>query len=418
MNKSDQRLKVLFLSDLFPNSVSPAFGIFVERQAFHLLEYCDITVVAPVRVFPPLRLWKQINRPSKFMRGWRRWRAELVGIPPHDLVNDIPVFYPRYTSPPKPVFHALWGFFAYPFVKPLLRKLTQAHPFDLIHAHYASPCGVIALLAQPWMGIPIVLTVHGGDINYTVKQNIVSAKIVKWVFQNVDFVCVNSTRTARKVIESGAYLERVTVVPLGGNPTPAYKSGCYPSSTQIIERHTIQLLTIGYLVPHKGHAYVLRAVRRLIDLGYRIKYTIVGDGELAEHLCKLAGELGIAEHVSFEGYKSHAEVWQYYADCDIFVLASWDEAFGVVYVEALSMGKPIVGCEGQGGPEDLYRLGKCVTLVKSKDVESLVEALRRLLDNPSERVQMGELGRAVVQEHFTWEKNAQDTVGIYQRVLT
>ncbi len=420
-----ERLHVLFISELYPNPPKPAFGIFVEHQASHLLPYCDVTVIAPVRIFPHLRLWKHFLRPRSFLQDWRQWQAELRHIPPYQKRNDIPVFYPRYTSPPKQIFHGLWGFFAYPFLVNLLRDLHRQNNFGLIHAHYASPCGVVALLARRWMKVPVVLSVHGTDITYTVKQNPISAAIIRWVFHNVDAIIANSTWTLRQIVRYGGSPEKVQIVRYGGSPEKVQivRLGGNPIGSTYFRDQSIQddkitnLLSVGYLETRKGHAYVLQAIRRLRDEGYLLRYVVVGDGSQRASLERLAQALAIDDIVSFEGYKSHPEVWPYFANCDIFVLPSWNEAFGVVYIEALSQGKPVVGCEGEGGPEDLKALGDCIELVKPRDVDSLVDALHRLINDPERRHRMGEIGRQIVQEHFTWKRNAVETFAIYRRVL-
>jgi teichuronic acid biosynthesis glycosyltransferase TuaC len=421
---SRQRLRVLCLSELYPNPVLPALGIFIERQVFHLQPYCDSVVVSPVRVFPHLQLWKQLQRPGQFGEEWRKWRANLARIPNSGAVNGVPVFYPRYTSLPKQLFHGLWGFFAYPFLKRQLIALHREQPFDLIHAHYASPCGVIALQAQRWMHVPIVLGIHGSDVTYTAKQKPIGAAVIRWAFQRADAIIANSAWTARQIVRYGGEAPKVQIVRYGGNPAQAQvaraggnvdrESREYKSQEQ---HGTIKLLSIGNLYRSKGQAYVLRALRRLLDMGYALEYVIVGDGPERNRLEALVRELGLENHVRFEGYKSHAEVWPYFAACDIFVLPSWVEGFGVVYIEALGLGKPVIGCEGAGGPEDLKTLGDCIEIVKPQDVESLLQAMRRLLDDPERRKQMGEIGRKIVAEYFSWERNAADTLQIYQRVL-
>lgn len=409
---SAQRLRVLVLSDLFPNPARPAFGIFVERQVFHLQPRCDSMVVAPTRVFPPLRLWKRLLWPKRFLAEWRAWRAELRSIPPESEVNGIRVLYPRYTSPPKQVFHGVWGFFAYLFIRRRLIALHRTWPVDLIHAHYASPSGVIALLAQRWMKIPVVLSIHGSDVADTVKHNPLSTAIMRWVFRGVDAVLANSNWTAEQIVNYGGDTEKVSIVRLGGN-TPHYAV----TREVKLRAGATTLLSVANLYRSKGHAYALHALRRLINMGYSLEYIVVGDGPERSSLEKLTKELNIEQCVYFEGYKSHSEVWPYLAACDIFVLPSWIEGFGMVYLEALGLGKPVVGCAGTGGAEDLRTFGECIELVKPRNIESLVQALKRLLDAPERRRQMGETGRRIVQHHFSWERNAADTFTIYRRVL-
>ncbi len=409
---SDKQPRILVLSELFPNPPRPAFGIFVERQTYHLQAYCDNIVVAPVRVFPHLRLWKYIVNPRRFLAEWRRWQKNLAQIPQKGEVSDIPVYYPRYTSPPKQIFHGTWGFFAYLFLRRHLRALHQQYNFDLIHAHYASPCGVIALLARRWMHVPVVLSIHGSDVTYTVRQNPLGLAIIRWVLRNADAILANSTWTMRQIVCYGGNPEKVRIVRLGGDAPKGISSTSAPPQDGVVS-----LLSVGYLEERKGYTFMLPAVKRLRNEGYNLRYVIVGDGTQRQFLQNMAHTLGIDDIVFFEGYKSHSEVWNYFAKCDIFALPSWKEAFGVVYIEALGQGKPVIGCEGEGGPEDLKSLGDCIELVKPRDVESLTQALRRLIDDPDRRRQMGETGRKIVSEHFTWQQNAANTWAIYQQVL-
>ena len=164
-------LQVLVLSELFPRPPRPTSGVFVERQVSHLRPFCEQRILVPIRVFPHTGIWRQIKRPQQFKQAWQRWWQSLQQIPAQALVSEIPTFYPRYTSLPKPMMHGLLGFAAYPFVHATLKRLYQEQPFDLIHAHVASPCGVIALLARRWLKVPVVLSIHGADVYYVAQQN-------------------------------------------------------------------------------------------------------------------------------------------------------------------------------------------------------------------------------------------------------
>jgi glycosyltransferase involved in cell wall biosynthesis len=415
-----KRLRVLVISDLFPNPPNPALGVFVERQTTHLQSHCDNVVVSPIRIFPHLRLWKQISQPSRFRAQWQGWRTELAQIPDKWQINGVPVHYPRYTSPPKQGFRAMWGFFAYPVLRKKLHVLHKAYSFDLIHAHYASTSGIIALLARRWMQVPVVLSIHGLDLTYAVKQHPLSAAIIRWAFKKSDMVLANSTWTAQQIIHYGGEPAKVQVVFLGGNAAPSFKVTQQPSKVCVAHARSphLTLLSVSNLHRSKGNAYVLRALRALLDMGYSLKYIIVGEGPYRSHLEELVKELKLEAHISFEGYKAHAEVWPYFAACDIFVLPSWIEGFGIVYIEALGLGKAAIGCQGTAGPEDIKRLcPECIELVKPQDVDSLVEALKALIDDPQKRTRMGALGKELVRQNFTWQRNAEKTMQIYRRVI-
>ena len=414
--RHNTRIRVLVISDLFPNPPNPALGVFVERQTTHLQSHCDNVVVSPIRIFPHLRLWKQIRQPSDFRAEWQRWQAELAEIPNEWQINGVPIHYPRYTSLPRQVFQATWGFFAYPFLRKKLKYLHKEHSFDLIHAHYASTSGIIALLAERWMKVPIVLSIHGGDITYTAKQNPMSAAIMRFIFNRMDRILANSRWTAERIIRHGGAKDKIDLIYLGGNPPQDLSS----PSQSLNKNHSTDpttILSVGYLDERKGHAYVLRALKRLKAQGYQFRYLVVGNGYQQETLIDLTRSLQLQDHVSFEGLKTHDEVWPYFAECDIFVLPSWNEAFGLVYLEALSQGKPIIGCRGEGGPEELAALGDCIELVEARDIESLTRAIKYLLDHPMRRQEMGTIGKRVVEEHFTWPKTAEKTWQVYDQVL-
>lgn len=413
MQQTNKYKNVLVISEYYPNPVRPAFGIFVKQQTFYNQQHSQNTVIAPVRVFPHVGLWQNYQQPGEFATQWKAWMAGLSHIPDQATTNDITVHYPRYTSPPKQIAHSLWGYFAYIFIAPLLHQIHKKKAFDLIHAHYATPAGVIALLAQRWMKVPIVLSIHGGDITFTAKQNQLGRRVTAHVFDKVDAIIAQSTWTREKIIEYGGTPSKTKIIRLGAIPPQSVTE----AKSALIDKQVITILSVGYLVKRKGHADVLRAVARLVQNGYAIRYVIVGDGPEGQNLQGLARELEISHLVSFEGYKTHDEVWTYFNECDIFVLPSWDEAFGVVYIEALSMGKSVIGCHGQGGPEDLKQLGDCVELVTPQDVEGLTQTLQRLCDNPERRQRMGQTGRQIVAESFNWEKNAWGVAALYEQVI-
>ncbi|GAB4497626.1 MAG: glycosyltransferase [Anaerolineales bacterium] len=406
--------KVLVISELFPNPARPAFGIFVERQTTYLKPYAQQVVVVPNRIFPHLRLWKHLLQPRKMATEWQQWRAEITQIPAQTELNGLPVYYPRYTSLPKQIFHSLWGYFSYAASRNLLKQLHQQHHFDLIHAHYAAGAGVMATLAQRWMQTPIVLSIHGSDLAYTIHQKPFGAYIIPRILKNADAVLANSVSTANGLLQAGVASERLHIVRLGANPPPDYARASVQNSTA---ERPLQILAVGYLHLTKGHAYLLQALAQLKQQGYAFHCTLVGDGPEEQRLKQFVQESGMTQQVTFAGYMPHADVWQYFANCDIFALPSWNEAFGVVYIEALSLGKPVIGCQGAGGPEDLRALGDCIELVAPRDVASLRAALQRLFDDPQRRLQMGETGKQIVQQYYTWENTARHTAQIYDQIL-
>lgn len=176
------------------------------------------------------------------------------------------------------------------------------------------------------------------------------------------------------------------------------------------------VLTVCTLIRRKAVDYLIKAFARLPIAKANTHLVIVGDGPERPLLEALVKDLGLREQVEFVGVQPHKQVMEYMSICDAFVLPSWDEAFGVVYIEAMAHGKPVVGCRGEG-IEDFVEHGKTGMLVKPRDVDSLVEALDFLLSHPKEAKAMGERARKVVLENYTWEKNAEKTIEVYREVL-
>ncbi len=408
--KAEEPLRVLVISELYPNPADPIFGIFVERQVRHLRALCDVTVVSPVRVFPHLRIWRQAGRPRAFVRAIREWVGALSVIPKETRRDGVPVIYPRYTAPPKQLIHGAWGYFCYVFLKRQLKRLHASKQFDLVHAHYAIPCGVAAILSRRFMKVPMIVSVHGADVNFTAKQNRVSAWIVRWVLNRVDLVVVHSSWTARQVAALGVRESKIRVLPLGSDPAEALSERRGGAECR-------RLLSVGYLYESKGHRYVLEAMKELKDQGYPLQYTIVGEGPERKRLEGLTKTLMLEDAVTFVGQKAHEDVWSFYRSCDIFVLPSVVEGFGLVFVEALWAGMPTIGCEGTGAPDDLHCLGDCIELVRPRDVKSLVQGLKRLLDDPHRRMKMAELGQHIVRTRFSWALCAEATMSAYLEVV-
>ena len=262
-----KQLSVLVISSLFPTPSRPASGIFVERQTTYLQKDCQQVVVSPTRVFPHLQIWKNIIKPDQFSKAVAQWKYELDTTPPYREITEdgklVPVFYPRYTSPPRQVSVSVWGYFAYPFVYALLKRLHRQYKFDLIHAHYALPGGQIALLAQRWMKIPFVVSIHGADLGYAVRASELNRIMIRKVFLSASAILANSNKTAEGILQYCKSPEKIKLVRLGANPPPA--------AVSVTPRKTVlNILTVGYLIEQKGHAFMLNAIQALIRDGYKL----------------------------------------------------------------------------------------------------------------------------------------------------
>jgi glycosyltransferase involved in cell wall biosynthesis len=170
-------------------------------------------------------------------------------------------------------------------------------------------------------------------------------------------------------------------------------------------------VTVAHLVARKRHADVLRALAGLDDVGY----DVIGDGPERPALERLAGELGVADRVTFHGQLAPDEALAVARERgDVFVLPSTDEAFGVAYIEAMAAGLPAVGLQGEPGPYEIATCGPGMLLAPRDDPARLEATIRRAL---RDRERLGRAARATVLAHYTWEQCGRATVAAYEQVL-
>ncbi len=158
---------------------------------------------------------------------------------------------------------------------------------------------------------------------------------------------------------------------------------------------------IGRLVPHKRHSDILQALKRLSDEGYDAGLVIAGDGPLRDQLKAMARDLGLGDRVTFTGEFDRLE--DVMAQLDVFVLTSASESQCMPITESMSYGKPVVASDF-GGIPDFVEDGVTGFLVPVGDVEELAAKLKRLLDDPALREEMGRRGRARYVERYKPER--------------
>ncbi len=171
-------------------------------------------------------------------------------------------------------------------------------------------------------------------------------------------------------------------------------------------RSPARLLTVTRLSAaegYKGVDHTLRALGALLRRGARAQLDVVGDGDDRPRLEALAEAEGVREQVRFRGRVSDAELREAYRTCDLFVLPSGGEGFGIAYLEAMAYGKPVIAADAAAAPF-VVRPGESGYLVPFGDVEALTDRLGSLLGNPAEAVSMGATGRCFLEKSFTFER--------------
>jgi glycosyltransferase involved in cell wall biosynthesis len=175
------------------------------------------------------------------------------------------------------------------------------------------------------------------------------------------------------------------------------------------------LVCAARLTEQKGHKWLLRAFRSVVDQLPETSLLLLGDGPLRKHLEDTVIKLGISKNVRFAGWRT--DVMDILPSTDLFVLASEWEGFGLVLLEAMSLSLSIVATEVGGIPEVVLD-GETGWLVKSKDSDALAGSILAALRSPHKMLECGRMGKLRVQNTFSVKKMIVDTEKIYNLLLT
>lgn len=164
----------------------------------------------------------------------------------------------------------------------------------------------------------------------------------------------------------------------------------------------LKVLSCGRMVSYKGFEFLIRAVAKLTETGASLSLTLVGDGPLKKSLLRLSKRLGIDHRIFFKEHLSRAELDIEFESADVFVLPSVSrtEAFGIVIMEAMAFGKPVITTALGTGTDYLVRHEQNGLVVDPESVEALATALNRFIQTPQLCDQMGEESRSRVHSHF------------------
>ncbi|GAB3546984.1 glycosyltransferase family 1 protein [Arthrobacter tumbae] len=303
-------------------------------------------------------------------------------------------------------------------------------PPDLVHGHFWMS-GLAALDAARREGIgyavPVVQTFHALG---TVKRRhqgtedtspMERAWLEPSVGRRADRVIATCSDEVFELKAMGVDGTRVSVAPCGVDLTLFGADG--PAAPR---RRTHRIMSVGRLVPRKGVDLAIRALRRLADSGFDdVELVIVGGGgdakrleedPEAQRLLALAVQLGVADQVVLEGQVPRERMPELLRSAEAVICAPWYEPFGIVPLEAMACGVPVIAA-AVGGLIDTVVDGQTGLHVPPRDVNALTEAIRQVIENPEAARELGRAGLARVHARYSWDRIAADTEKAYQLTL-
>ncbi|MBA2669288.1 MAG: glycosyltransferase family 4 protein [Gemmatimonadetes bacterium] len=296
------------------------------------------------------------------------------------------------------------------------RALARTGDFDVVHVFWPVPHGLFGMAAKRSGGPPLVSTFFGVELSWLKGQLRMLRPVVRAIIRASDVVTVISSHTAAAVrqVVPGA---TVRTIPFGA-ALDGDDSAAAPRVRQPGE--PFQLLFVGRLVERKGVHILLEAVAALKDTR-DLCLVVVGEGPERAALTVLAEGLGIADRVEFTGPITPDELRIRYSRCDAFVLPAVRdskgdvEGLGVVLIEALLQGKPVIA-SASGGIVDIVRHGETGLLAPAGDSTALAEAITAYMDDPELALRLAYEGRAHVLREFSWSTITDRLVEVYEEL--
>jgi rhamnosyl/mannosyltransferase len=286
---------------------------------------------------------------------------------------------------------------------------------DVTVVHEPNPIALVADFVTRRKG-PLVVYFHSEVVRAQWKYDLFYRPFLDRVLARAARIIVASPPIAEGAEQLAAVRHKTVVVPYGVDVSRFELTGAVQADAAAIRNASSLplLLFVGRLVPYKGVDVLLRS---LVDVQARL--TIVGDGPRRGALEQLASDLGVADRVRFAGVLSDAEIIARYHAADVFVLPSVTraEAFGMVQIEAMACGTPVVSTNLPSGVPWVNRHGETGLVVQPGVVGDLRDALARLVSDRPLRERLGAAARARVEREFTAQRMAERTRQLYRDVL-
>lgn len=392
--KHSRPVRTLLFSTLYPSSVRPGHGIFVETRLRELLGSGQVQtkVVAPVPWF-----FSTDPRYGEY--------ARMARTPRRETHNGIDVLHPRYFLPPKVGMNIAPFTLAMGAKSAVQRLLDEGYDFDVIDAHYYYPDGVAAALLAKYFNKPFTVTARGTDINLIANYT-VPRKLIQWAAQRARASIGVSAALTEAMASLGLDTSKLTTMRNGVdlarfNPVPKLQAraalGWSPVPT---------LVCVGNLVENKGHHIAIEALGHLPNFNL----VIVGDGPQRQALEALSDRLGLKPRVVFAGRVAQQELPLFYSAADMLVLPSSREGWPNVLLESMACGTPVVATRVGGIPE-IVTSASAGRLMPERTVADMVAAVTDLWQHLPDRATVRSRAQGC-----GWQGTTDAQIGLFTRI--
>lgn len=381
------RQKLLLITDMYPDAENPVNGIFVKHQVQELYRFYDVTVFASYF-------------PAKF-----HYSFSCGDIDEHRVY--FPVASKAFVL--ASISYRLW-------VLPKLREVIRLYSPDLIHVHDCRHFPELSILS-PFLaktGIPHYLSVHnnrtlGSTSAYKPLSLFYKAKLRSAYRGWKHIFCIN--RQLQKMVEPYTGKHGSSVI---GNAIGTFTATHHPAIDKVkafLQDSSFRIISAGNLKKPKGFDLLLQALVQIPNPLLRL--VIVGEGEYREELSAIVHKNSLEDRVLLIGRLSNPVLRSLYSLFDAFILPSYSESFGIVYLEAMDAGLPVAGVKGQG-IDAVISHNETGILMEPHSVEDIVLCINSFMEDRQRAIAIGKAGKELVQNNYRLEQLIQKMIGVYE----
>ena len=382
--------KLLLITDMFPRPENLTDGVFVLHQVQALAAHYQVRVFSSW--FPA------------------RYRVQVSQKPEYDVIQ---VYYPQ-----SRISFPLTIYYYHKYVLPKLKEVIESYDPDIIHVHDCRHLPELLCMQDLlWQHrARKILTVH----NIKTLPERTERFWLKSIYRNtlpkayrvwdkVLFVNKQLLTRMQDVVPShkSLYIGNAII------PMPECKDEDLSLIKDKLQSKNFNILSVGNLTHTKGFDILIHAFARLQSQFKDMSLTIIGSGKQHQKLINLILSLGLEERINIIPAQPNEVVRNVYKCFDLFALPSFSETFGIVYIEAMEAGLPVIGVRGQG-IDGVVRDGVTGLLCEPKNIEDLVSKIRWVINNREAATKIACAGQLYVREHFMMDTLISKLVDIYE----
>lgn len=288
-------------------------------------------------------------------------------------------------------------------------ELCRKNKYSFISTHFAIPTGPLGIWVSRKYKIQNILSIYGGDV-YDPSKSISPhkkwylKKVVEWVLSNSSHVVAESSNIKENALKNYNIKKELNRIPVAYEPVMFEK---IDRKGLGLDENLFYTISIGRLVKRKGFEFLIKAIEKTPE---KVHALIIGEGPEKENLVNIAKELNVSERIHFLGFVSEMKKFQYLQNSDIYILSSLHEGFGIVLLEAMQVGLPIISTDN-GGQVDFIKEGKNGYLVRFGDVEALACMINKFERDAKLRINFSEYNREEIKK-FENKKISKEYLGI------